>query len=168
MADWMEEYAESEDLNRKYELLREEATRLRGQRDAIEFFDRDEVAETVANLDEQVEGRLFVFVANDFGRPVAYRPEAAGFGLQDAVRRAILDDKYDGSHSDLNTLRQSLLKTHPEIHKAIVAEVDGSAIRYHLPEGSNQSTNFLTVREMVGLVDYTTNSAQREGLSKTY
>lgn len=168
MTDWLEEYAELEDPNRKYELLREEATRLRGQRDEIEFFDRDEVAKTIADLDGEVEGRLFVFVANDFGRPVAYRPEDAGFGLQDAVRRAILDGKYDATQSDLDEIRESLLQAHPEIHKAIVAEVDGTSVRYHLPEGSNQTTNFLTVREMVGLVDYTTNSDQREGLSKTY
>lgn len=168
MDDWMEEYAESDDPNRKYELLRDQATRLRGRRDQIEFFDRDDVAETVAELDSEVPGRLFVFVANDFGRPVAYRPAGAGFGLQDAVRRAILDGKYDGNQSDLDELRQILLNRHPEIHKVIVAEVDGSSVRYHLPEGSNQTTNFLTVREMVGLVDYTTNSDQREGLSKTY
>lgn len=168
MDDWMETYAELEDPNLKYELLREQATELRGQREQIEFFDRDEVGETVRKLNEQVHGNLFVFVANDFGQPMAYRPKGAGFELQDAVRRAILEGKYDDSHSELINVRDTILDTHPEIHKVIVAEIDGSEVRYHLPEGSNETTNFLTVREMVGLVDYTTNSDQCEGLSKTY
>lgn len=41
-------------------------------------------------------------------------------------------------------------------------------VRYHLPEGSNDTTNFITVRETVGLIDYTTNSFQSDGLSVTY
>lgn len=54
------------------------------------------------------------------------------------------------------------------MHKAIVSEHTGETLRYHLPEGSNESTNFVTVREMVGLIDYTTNSFQSDGLCETY
>ena len=49
----------------------------------------------------------------------------------------------------------------------LVAELD-DGVRYHLPEGTSEATNFLTVRETVGLVDYTTNGAQADGLSVTY
>lgn len=165
MSDWMEEYAVVDDHDEKYKLLREEMTRLRGEGSV---FDREAVAETVRGLGETVEGVLVVFAANDFGLPMAYRPEGTGVEIQDAVRRAILENKYDDSNEDLDELRRELLDAHPAIHKAIIAEIDGGRVRYHLPEGSSSSTNFLTVREMVGLVDYTTNSAQNDGLSMTY
>lgn len=168
MTDWMEEYAETESLNRKYGILREEITRLRRRREEIEFFDREAVADSIRDLNESVSGDLIVFVANDFGRPVAYRPAGTGFETQDTVRRAILERKYDGTQVDLNEIRETLLDEYDGIHKLIVAVREGDSIRYHLPEGSNTETNFVTVREMVGLVDYTTNSDQKEGLSKTY
>lgn len=43
MADWMEEYTATDDLNQQYSLLRSEITRLRGRRDEIEFFDSEVV-----------------------------------------------------------------------------------------------------------------------------
>lgn len=169
--DWMEEYADSDDLNEKYDILRSEIARLRGRRDDIEFFDSDAVRAHVKDLNETVAGDLVAFVANDFGRPRAYRPTDVPLDAQDEIRRAILQNKYDETNDDLNTIRQELLADHPAIHKAIVAvysEGEEDDIRYHLPEGSNQTTNFITVREMVGLVDYTTNSFQSDGLSETY
>ncbi len=168
MTDWLQEYAETDDLNEKYRLLRRELTRLRGQRDEIEFFDTDAVGRDVRRLSETVDGQLLVFVANDFGRPRAYRPDGVDASVQNAVRQAILQNKYEDTNQDLNDIRQELLERHPAIHKVLVAERTDERVRYHLPEGSNESTNFLTVREMVGLVDYTTNSFQSEGLSYTY
>lgn len=87
---------------------------------------------------------------------------------QNNVREAILQNKYDDTNEDLNAIRRELLADHPAIHKAIVAEHSEGTIRYHLPEGSNETTNFVTVREMVGLIDYTTNSFQSDGLCETY
>jgi hypothetical protein len=165
MADWMEEYRGADTPHERYEILCREMTRLR---ETHSVFEREAVAETVSSLNEQQEGELIVFAANDFGLPMAYRPEETGIEIQAAVRRAILENKYDDSHEELNVARQKLLEKHPRIHKAILAECNNGSIRYHLPEGSNMTTNFITVREMVGLVDYTTNSFQREGLSMTY
>jgi hypothetical protein len=87
--------------------------------------------------------------------------------MQDAVRRAVLENKYDAPE-DLGEVRRELLEAHPKIHKTIIAECRDGSIRYYLPEGSNTSTNFITVREMVGLIDYTTNSFQTDDLSMTY
>lgn len=168
MSDWMEAYAATDNLNEKYKILCEDITRLRGRGGGAEFFDREAVADTIRELDGDVDGDLIVFVANDFGMPVAYRPEGTGFEVQDAVRRAILENKYDDTHPDLDENRQKLLDRHPGVHKTLVAEIGESSVRYHLPEGSNDSTNFITVREVVGLVDYTTNSQQNEGLSEPY
>ena len=168
MANWMEEYAKTDDSNRKYDLLRAEVTRLRGQRDSIEFFDEDAVRSDVSRSNETVDGELIVFVANDFGRPRAYRPSGVAKDVQDEIRQAVLQNKYDDTNEDLNEIRRELLDGHPGVHKVVVAEYSEENIRYHLPEGSNQTTNFVTVREMVGLIDYTTNSFQSNGLSTTY
>lgn len=168
MSNLTAEYVSTDNLNEKYKILREELTRLRGSGGASEFFDREAVADTIRQLSDEVDGDLLVFVANDFGMPAAYRPEGAGLEVQDAVRRSILENKYNDSNTDLNKLRRSLLGRHPGVHKAIIAEIEGSSIRYHLPEGSNETTNFITVRETVGLVDYTTNSQQKESLCETY
>lgn len=168
MPDWIDDYTDADDPNRKYSLLRAEITRLRGQREEVEFFDSAAIAETVRRLNGRVDGDLVVFVANDFGMPRAYRPTACPRGVQDEIRQAILQDKYDDSNEQLNAVRRELLSEHPAIHKVIVAEYDAQEISYHLPEGSNETTNFVTVREMVGLVDYTTNSFQHDGLSETY
>lgn len=168
MTDWTKEYAETEDLTEKYDLLRTEITRLRGQRDKIEFFDEEAVERDIRRLNQSVDGDLLVFLANDFGRPRAYRPSAVDQDVQNEVRKALLQNKYDDTNEDLNEIRCELLDEHPNVHKVIVVEYSEENIRYHLPEGSNQSTNFITVREMVGLIDYTTNSFQSDGLSVTY
>jgi hypothetical protein len=166
--DWFDAYRDSDDPNERYRLLRRELSRLRGEADfETDLFDPDEVGQTLADLNAELDGDLLAFVANDFGLPVALRPEGVGMEAQRDVRRAILTGKYD-RHEDLNTIRETILDTHPKVHKAIVVEHGPKQVRYHLPEGSTESTAFLTVREMVGLVDYTSNSVQRQGLSDTY
>lgn len=168
MRDWMAAYAETDDLNQRYRLLRSELSRLRGQRDAIEFFDEAAVADDIRRLNESVDGNLVVFVANDFGRPRAFRPAGMDRNAQNEIRQGVLAEKYDDTNEDLDEIRRELLDAHPAIHKVIVAVHSDDGIRYHLPEGSTEPTNFITVREMVGLIDYTTNSFQRDGLSVTY
>ena len=119
-----------------------------------------------------------MLVANDFGQPMSFRPEGVDRDWVDELRRGILAGKYDGDRGDLAAIREELLDAHPRIHEAIVAELPGAdrteagenagGVRYHLPEGTSEATNVLTVREMVGPVDYTTNSAQADGPSVTY
>lgn len=168
MTDWITAYRETDDLNEKYSLLRREITRLRGRRDDAKFFDPDAVGSDVRRLNETVDGDLIVFVANDFGVPRAYRPRSVALDVQDEIRRAVLRDKYDDTNEELDGIRREVLDEHPGVHKAIVAEHSDETVKYHLPEGSNEETNFVTVREMVGLIDYTTNSFQSDGLSRTY
>lgn len=168
MSEWIEEYRGTDDLNERYKILLNELTELRDEADASEFYDEDEVAETVSDLNGRSEGELIAFVANDFGCPRAFRPEEVPEERQQEVRQAILESKYDDEQDDLNELRRELLEVHPDAHKAIVVEVRDGDVRYHLPEGSNDTTNFVTVREMVGLVDWTTNSYQSDGMTVTY
>jgi hypothetical protein len=180
-SEWMDDYEATDDRNEQYGLLRAEMTRLRndlvssnmvdGEFDPSgveEYFDPEAVAETIREASRDVEGDLLAFVANDFGFPAAFRPEGTDRSIQDDVRQGILQDKYDDEATDLQAIRDDLLDAHPGIHKAIVAEQAGDDVRYFLPAGQNETTNFLTVREMVGLVDYTTNSAQADDLSRTY
>ena len=131
MTDWMGEYTATDDLNQKYSLLRAEITRLRGRRDDIEFFDSEAVRSDLRRLNETVTGDLVVFIANDFGRPRAYRPEGVVVGLQNEIREAILQNKYDDTNEDLNAIRRELLAEHPAIHKAIVTEHSEGTSRYH-------------------------------------
>lgn len=168
MSEFLDAYTETDDLNEQYGLLKDEIARLRGRRDDIEFFDEDAVEADVEALNERVDGDLLVFLANDYGRPRAYRPKGVSRAAQNVLRAAILANKYDGSNDDLNDIRRTILDDHHAVHKVLVAEYSEDGLRYHLPEGSNESTNFVTVREMVGLVDYTTNSFQADGLSVTY
>lgn len=163
MTEWMDEYAESDDLNEKYRILREEVRELRDKAEISDRFHPDDPKDTIRQLSDRVDGHLLVFAANDFGRPVAYRPEGVEIEAQNEIRLTLLDRKYD-EHEDLNELRRELLDAHPKIHKAIIAEYRDGNIRYHLPEGSNETANFITVREMVGLVDWTTHN----GASVTY
>lgn len=168
MSDWTAEYAEADGLNEQYRILRDQLATLRGRREAVEYFDEAAVAADIRTHSRGLEGALVVFVANDFGRPRAYRPDDVAQARQDEIREAVLEDKYDDSHGDLDAIRRDLLESHPGIHKAIVAEITPERVRYHLPEGSTEPTNFITVREMIGLIDYTTNSFQSDGLSLTY
>lgn len=175
---WIENYQNAETLNEKYGLLRDEMTKIR--RRAVRsvkkqrfapgevWYDPNEVAQTIAELDDEVEGRLVVFAANDFGLPRAFRPTDLERDVQEEIRQELLNEKYSDKHQDLDAIRQELLAEHPAIHKAIVAEWSEDGIRYHLPEGSSPDTNFLTVRETVGLIDWTTNSYQAEDVSKTF
>lgn len=168
MGTLFEEYTDADSHNQRCKLLREELARLRGQRDEVEYFDEEAVKRQLRQFTGDVDGWFIVFAANDFGRPRAYRPDSISKGVQNEIREAVLQDKYDDTNADLNEIRREILDTHQGVHKVIVAEYSDGAIRYHLPEGSNETTNFITVREMIGLIDYTTNSFQSDGLSVTY
>jgi hypothetical protein len=184
MDDWLAAYADADGPNRRYRLLHEEAARLR--RDAVDdvdfddpnndltFTQSDEFWSALRDHADRTDGHLVVFAANDFGYPVALRPEGLPRERPDEVRRAILDGKYRADDT-LDAARRALLDADRRVHNVLATRLDdsdsdgdGDRMTYHLPGGRRDDTNFLTVREAVGLVDYTTNSAQAEGLSRTY
>lgn len=149
--------------NEQYRECRQELRRLRrrvGEQafDEVARFDETAVRDSVATHDEEIDGRLVVFVANDFGMPVAYRPSSLPIEAQNVVRERILDVKYDRDDG-LNAIRKDLTDR-TRIHKALVCSIGEESIDYHLPGAATGKTNFLTVREAVGLVDFCTNGSQ--------
>lgn len=164
--DFATAYAAADDLNAKYRLLRREATRLRQRAerpDDVKFTDNADVLDAIRACNDRLEGTLIVFAANDFGWPVALRPEGTPERLQEDVRRELLREKYK-SNSELDRIRETVLEADLRVHKALVACHDGDRVDYHLPGGWKPNTEFLTVREALGLIDYITNGHQREAI----
>lgn len=151
-------------LNEEYRTLTDDLTDLRRQAherglgDVVRFADesfRTTVSEVAAELSDPV----VVFPVNEFGLPVALRPESVPLTAQNRIRYAVLTRKYE-TDAELNEIREEILDRHPRVHKVLVATA-GESIRYHLPEATEQTTNFTSVRDAVGLVDWTTNGAER-------
>lgn len=164
--EFLTAYAEADSVNSKYRMLRREATRLRQlaeRPDDVKFIHNPAVLDVIRECNDRVEGTLLVFAANDFGWPVALRPEGTPEQLQEDVRRELLCEKYK-SNPELDEIRKAVLETDPRIHQVLVARHDGDQIDYHLPGGWKTNTEFLTVREALGLIDYITNGHQREAM----
>lgn len=163
----MSEDVDPIDINRRYQKNRQEIQRLRKEAHATSF---DEIArfpvegllEVLREHDGRLDGDLIAFVANDFGMPIAFRPEGVEKERQNEVRLEILEEKYK-SDDRMNTIREEIVDD-VKIHKALVSLVNGDEIRYHLPGSTRGETNFVTVREAVGLVDFTTNANQHNCL----
>lgn len=113
----------------------------------------------VRRYNRQLDDELVVFAANDFGIPVAVRSSAVPLDAQNDVRERILTEKYRVSRP-LNEIREALLLEYPRVHKVLVATC-GDEVDYHLPEPSSPLTNFQSVRDALGLVDWTTNGVDR-------
>lgn len=164
--DFATAYVEVDDINAKYRLLRREATRLRQQAerpDDVKFTDNPDVLGAIRAWNDRLEGTLLVFAANDFGWPVALRPEGTPERLQENVRQELLREKYK-SNAELDQVRETILESDPRIHQVLAARHGGDRIDYHLPGGWKTNTEFLTVREALGLIDYITNGHQREAI----
>lgn len=170
MPGFVENYAKEDDTNESYHLLREEAKVLRREARDADFRDNDEIYDALQKWNQKVDGTLLAFLANDFGFPVAFRPEGTDAEIQDQVRQAILEGKYQPGpeHDELEVIQEELLGLDRRIHKSLVALVDEHAVDYFLPEGKNPVSTFLTVREPLGLIDWTTNARAAPGFQRTY
>lgn len=155
------------EVNERYQRKRSELQELRRTVHATAFdevarFPVEDLVRTLRTYHDRVTGDLLAFVANDFGMPVAFRPNRLDKPVQDRVRVEILERKYQQDEK-LNAIREAIVED-VRIHKALVAAIDGDEIRYHLPGVTNGATNFITVREGVGLVDFCTNGNQKNCL----
>lgn len=170
MPGFVEMYGQEDDPNERYHLLREEVKVLRREAGNADFRGNDEIYHALREWNQMLDGTLLAFLANDFGFPVAFRPEGTDAEIQDQVRQAILEGKYQPGpgHDELEVIQEELLGLDRRIHKCLVALVDEHAVDYFLPEGKNPSSTFLTVREPLGLIDWTTNAASAPAFQRTY
>lgn len=152
------------DINDEYRELLQRATDLRrraqeqGLRD-VAMFAKGSFVRDLCRYDDDFDDHLVVFAANDFGIPVALRPSAVSIDAQNEVRERIHDQKYR-RNAELNRIREALLDEYPRVHKVLPVTY-GSSIDYHLPEATSPHTNFTSIRDALGLVDWTTNGSYR-------
>lgn len=170
MDDFLSAYQQASGVNERYQLLRSEAKRLRQEARDRDFRQSEDVHQILADANQDLEGSLIAFCANDFGWPVAFRPEGMDPERQDLVRRWILEGKYevDEDLKDLQEVQTQLMDADPRIHKVLVAEVDAEEVRYFLPEGKSEASTFLMVREPLGLIDWTTHSRRAANFQVEY
>lgn len=149
------------------------------QLDLRDTTDPDMDEETIRSvLDEnqsRFDGDLLFFAANDFGQPRTFLPEHLSEQEQDAALQAVLDGvherKWRARNSALRDVRNRMFEEVRGIHQGFgaVYRDDGSG-DYDIDFPSNATYNFLTIRQVVGLVDWLANAGDSwdDGLRLTY
>lgn len=147
------------------------------QRDLRDDNDPDMDEEAIRSvLDEnqsRFDGDLLFFAANDFGQPRVFLPDS--LSEQDAALQAVLDgiheEKWRARNSALRDVRNRMFDEVGGIHQGLgaVYRDDGSG-DYDIDFPSNATYNFVTIRQVVGLVDWLANAGDRwnDGLRLTY
>lgn len=170
--DFLSEYEAADSIHEQYILLLREQKRLRRQfhkqhgsedkdnkthqSNASYDYNTPSFRALISDLNETLDGHLVVFTANDFGAPIAFYPDTLDDSRLQDIREYILGAKYNHA-PDLNEIRQQVRETDERIHRALIAEVTDEGVRLHNPEGRDPDTNFLTIRDYLGLVDWTIN-----------
>lgn len=164
---YRETLGEQADLRRRgYELLEAE--------DAFPPLDTDALSAVCRNHAARFDGRLLLFGASDFGHPAAFVPDRGAETIEGADRAAVLDGlheeagKWQGSHDGLRELREAAFAADPNLHKGFAAHVTDDGVEYDLEGGVDEAYNFVTIRQVVGLVDWLTNSFQADALTVRY
>ena len=135
--------------------------------------DEDGVRSVLDENDQRFDGRLIGFAANDFGQPRVFLPESVSD--QDATLQAVVDavheEKWRARNSALRDVRNEVVTDVQGVHQCLCAALrdDGSA-DYDIDFPSNATYNFLTIRQVIGLVDWMATADERwlDGLRLTY
>lgn len=145
--------------NERYrELIQEQITLRRENRATI---DVDEVKRILRDRQTEFDGHLVVLVANDFGKPIAFLPEEAGdySTVLNSILDEIHDQKWDAENFDLRDVRNQLMEEVAGLHKVLPALYFGEeAAEYDITAGKDLSYNFVTIRQVAGLVDWLANA----------
>lgn len=126
--------------------------------------DTEAIADLLRKRQEEFEGHLVFFAASDFGRPVVFLP--AGLDDHTEMLNAVLDriheQKWQAENERLRSVRHHVFDEVDGIHQGLAAVCydDGSA-EYDIVYGWHGVYNFLTIRQVVGLVDWVTNANER-------
>ena len=135
--------------------------------------DEDGIREVLADEESGFDGDLLFFGANDFGQPRVFLPEH--ISDQDAALQAVVDavheEKWRARNSALRDVRDRMFDDVTGIHQGLGAVLrdDGTA-DYDIEFPWNRAYNFLTIRQVIGLVDWMANAGDRwdDGLRLTY
>lgn len=135
--------------------------------------DEDAIRSVLDENQSRFDGHLMVFAANDFGQPRVFLPE--GVSDQDEALQAVVDavheEKWRARNSALRDVRNQMFDDVQGIHQCLGAVLrdDGSA-DYDIDSPSNATYNFVTIRQVVGFVDWMANAGERwsDGLRLTY
>jgi hypothetical protein len=121
----------------------------------------------------EFDGELVFFAGNDFGEPRVFLSES--IGDQQAALDAILDrvheQKWRADHADLRDVRNQMIDEVQSVHQGLPAVYNGNGnVDYDIEFPWNRAYNFVTIRQVVGLVDWVTNAQDPwlDGLRQTY
>ncbi|MDL5362304.1 hypothetical protein [Halalkalicoccus sp. NIPERK01] len=135
--------------------------------------DEDGVRTVLEERAADFEGRLLFFAASDFGQPRVFLP--ADLSDPDAVLQSVLDrihaEKWSPEHDGLRDVRRQVFEEVAGIHQGLPALYHGSGeAEYDLAGPWDGVYNFVTIRQVVGLVDWVTNADEEwvEGRRLTY
>jgi hypothetical protein len=159
------------DANEEYLQLIDRQLELRDDNDPN--MDEEAIRSVLDENEDGFDGALMAFAANDFGQPRVFLPESVSD--QDAALQAVVDavheEKWRARNSALRDVRNRMFDEVTGIHQGLgaVYRDDGSA-DYDIDFPSNAAYNFVTIRQVIGLVDWMANAGERwdDGLRLTY
>lgn len=135
--------------------------------------DEDGVRTVLEERATDFEGHLLFFAASDFGQPRVFFP--ADLPDPDAVLQSVLDrihtEKWSPDHDRLRDVRRQVFEEVSGVHQGLPALYHGSGeAEYDLAGPWDGVYNFVTIRQVVGLVDWVTNADEEwvEGRRLTY
>lgn len=157
--------------NERYRQLLAQQIALRDENSSN--LDTEAIRGILRDRQEGFDGHLLFFAASDFGQPRVLLPETVED--QDAALQAVLDriheQKWRANNHDLREVRHRIIDEVRGIHKGLPAlyRDDGSA-EYDIVYGWHGVYNFVTIRQVVGLVDWMANAGDRwdDGLRIEY
>lgn len=135
--------------------------------------DEEAVRSILRERQDEFDGHLLFFAANDFGQPRAFLPES--LSDQDAALQAVLNGiherKWGARNAGLRDVRDRTFDEVRGVHKGFGAVYhDGGSVDYDIEYPTNAVYNFLTIRQVVGLVDWLANAGEPwlDGRRPTY
>lgn len=135
--------------------------------------DEDAIRTILAESAPEFDGHLIFFAASDFGKPRVFLP--ANLADPDRALGTILDrihrEKWSDEHEGLRAVRNRVFVEAPGIHQGLPAVYYGPEnAAYDLTGPWDGAYNFVTIRQVVGLVDWLTNADEEwtDGRRLTY
>ncbi|KYH27268.1 hypothetical protein HAPAU_07210 [Halalkalicoccus paucihalophilus] len=135
--------------------------------------DEEGIRTVLEEYEPDFEGHLIFFAASDFGKPRVFLPD--GLPDRQLALETILDrvhqGKWNPDHAGLREVRNRVFEEVRGIHQGLPAVYhDEGEATYDLTGPWDGVYNFVTIRQVVGLVDWVTNADEEwtDGRRLTY